>query len=85
METTIERQDIENTPFSAIHFVEEDNWQIAIANQIITTEKFKNKEDLVKYVKGTDEIPWELIMNATSFFTTYCIKQEEKIKTNSNN
>lgn len=85
MEKTIERQDIENTPFSAIHFVEEDHWQIAIANQIITTKKFKNKEDLEKYVRGVNEIPWELILNATSLFTTYCIEHKDVIKTNSNN
>lgn len=70
----IQRKDIEGTPFSMI--VCKDDIKIALGNEIIITKTFKNEEEAKNYVYGQTEMPWELILNATTCFMQYIIEQQ---------
>lgn len=85
MEKTYERHDIENTPFSAMKCVEEEKVMITLGNKIIISKEFNTIEEATNYVKGVEELPWELILNASSCFTEFILKAKKEEETQINN
>lgn len=67
---------IEDTPFTTV--IQDDSWIVVMGNYQVSSCKFKNSKDAVKYVKSK---PWELILLATAAFTEITNEQKQLNKT----
>lgn len=84
MSNTLERKDVENTPFGTIHDVENNNWKITLGNNLICSRTFKTFEEAEQYINGVEEFPWDLVFNATTLFVHYIQEEEKKQESNNN-
>lgn len=82
MEQQITRKDIEKTPFALIIDADTKETRIAMGNQIILEDVFKDEQSARDYVNATGEMPWELIFNAMTMYVSFLFDNWKKTNEN---